>query len=75
MSMKTKEILVGSLMTLLTAGICATCGILWKMSGTLTEIKTTVVFLQRDYTRHEERINQNEAKIAELMRAPKYKKD
>ena len=73
--MKTKEILVGSLMTLLTAGICATCGILWKMSCTLTEIKTTVVFLQRDYTRHEERINNNEAKIAELMRAPKYKKN
>lgn len=72
--MKIKEIIVGALMTLLTAGICATCGILWKMSGTLTEIKTTVVFLQKDYTKHDEKLEVHEALINELFRVCKCAK-
>jgi len=48
------------------AGIIAICSILWGMSNTLTEIKTTVKFIEKDFADHEDRITGNTKRITKL---------
>ena len=50
--------------TVLTAGVISTCGILWKMSETLVDIKHTVNFMQKDF---EKRITENEKDIEDFI--------
>ena len=50
----------------LTMAVCAGCGILWDVSNTLTEIKTTLVYLKEDTGRQDTHLHNHDEQIHSL---------
>ncbi len=50
----------------LTMAVCAGCGILWDVSNTLTEIKTTLVYLKEDTGRQDKQLHEHDETLHAL---------
>lgn len=50
----------------LTMAVCAGCGILWDVSNTLTEIKTTLIYIETDSSNHDKHLHEHDEAIHDL---------
>lgn len=51
---------------ILTIAVCSGCGILWDISNSLTEIKTTLIYIENDSGKHSEHLREHDEAIHSL---------